>query len=217
MDIYNYGLYEQSLTEYEKAYLVLNRNGEFLINYGKALSIAGKHTEALSLLEQAKDHQSNSVLYTAMGDSHKALKEYQSAEKQYLQAANMAPGKFYPLYLLAKLYDTSGQQYKAIAMANIILSKEVKVYSTAIEEIKEKMQQIIDKYAVEQPQNKNSSGIYYRQKGRDIHTSSLKFTMVILPETRLLTTLPHMLGGNTERRWYDKDKRKIMRLKSYII
>jgi hypothetical protein len=39
---------------------------------------------------------------------------------------NMAPGKFYPLYLLAKLYDASGQQHKAIAMANTILNKEVK-------------------------------------------------------------------------------------------
>jgi ABC-type transport system involved in cytochrome bd biosynthesis fused ATPase/permease subunit len=55
----------------------------------------------------------------------------------------MAPGKFYPLYLLAKLYDASGQQQKAIAMANTLLNKEVKVHSTAIEEIKEEMKVII--------------------------------------------------------------------------
>ena len=144
MDLYNYGLYEQSLSDYEKAYPILKHNGEFLINYGKALSIAGKHAEAVSLLEQAKNYQSNSVLYTALGDSHKALEEYEKAEQHYLQAANMAPGKFYPLYLLAKLYDESGQQHKAIAMANAIMNKEVKVHSIAIEEIREEMKVITE-------------------------------------------------------------------------
>jgi O-antigen ligase len=144
MDLYNYGLYVQCLTSYEKAYPVLKHNGEFLINYGKALSIAEKHTEAVSLFEQAKSYQSNSVLYTALGDSHKALEEYEKAEQHYLQAANMAPGKFYPLYLLAKLYDESGQQHKAIAMANAIMNKEVKVHSIAIEEIREEMKVITE-------------------------------------------------------------------------
>jgi len=144
IDLYNYGLYVQCLTSYEKAYPVLKHNGEFLINYGKALSIAGKHAEAVSLLEQAKNYQSNSVLYTALGDSHKALEEYEKAEQHYLQAANMAPGKFYPLYLLAKLYDESGQQHKAIAMANAIMNKEVKVHSIAIEEIREEMKVITE-------------------------------------------------------------------------
>jgi hypothetical protein len=59
---------------------------------------------------------------------------------------NMAPGKFYPLYLLAKLYDASEQQHKAIAMANTILNKEIKVNSKAIEEIRSEMQQIIETY-----------------------------------------------------------------------
>ncbi|MBN1186625.1 MAG: O-antigen ligase family protein [Bacteroidales bacterium] len=145
MDLYNYGLYVQCLTSYEKAYPVLKHNGEFLINYGKALSIAEKHTEAVSLLEQAKSYQSNNVLYTAMGDSHKALEEYEKAEQHYLQAANMTPGKFYPLYLLAKLYDTSGQQHKALEMANTILNKEVKLHSVAIEEIFEEMEKIIER------------------------------------------------------------------------
>lgn len=142
-DLYNYGLYEESLEDYEKAYPILKNNGEFLINYGKALSIAGKHLDAVTILEHAKNHQGNSVLYTALGDSYKALEKYNNAEQQYLQAANMAPAKFYPLYLLAKLYDASEQQHKAIAMANTILEKEVKVQSTAIEEIKEEIKQLL--------------------------------------------------------------------------
>ncbi|MDA3890077.1 MAG: hypothetical protein PF517_00280 [Salinivirgaceae bacterium] len=143
-DLYNYGLYDESLEDYEKAYPVLKHNGEYLVNYGKALSIAEKHSEALTILEQAKSWQSNSVLYNALGDSYKALEKYKSAEQQYSQAASMAPAKFYPLYLLAKLYNASGQQQKAFEMANTILNKEVKVHSIAIEEIKEEMKQIIE-------------------------------------------------------------------------
>jgi tetratricopeptide (TPR) repeat protein len=107
-------------------------------------SIAEKHAEAVTILEQAISYQSKSVLYNALGDSYKALEKYQSAEQQYLQAANMAPAKFYLLYLLAKLYEASGQQQKAMAIANTLLNKEVKVHSTAIEEIKEEMKQIIE-------------------------------------------------------------------------
>lgn len=146
IDLYNYGMYQQCLDDYKKAYPVLKYNGGYLLNYGKALSMAQKHDEAVTILEQAKSYQSNSVLYTALGDSYKALGNYQYAEQQYLQAANMAPAKFYPLYLLAKLYDVSGQQHKALEMANILLNKEVKVHSTAIDEIKEEMTQIIEQY-----------------------------------------------------------------------
>lgn len=52
----------------------------------------------------------------------------------------MAPARFYPLYLLAKLYDETGQIEKAVAMA-----KEVKIESTAIKEIQEEMRKIIEK------------------------------------------------------------------------
>jgi O-antigen polymerase len=142
--LYNYNLYTECLEEYEKALPVLQHNADFMLNYGIALSMVEKHPEALEILKKAKAYQSNSVLYNALGDSYKALEKYKSAEQQYSQAASMSPAKFYPLYLLAKLYDASGQQQKAYEMANTILNKEVKVHSIAIEEIKEEMKQIIE-------------------------------------------------------------------------
>ena len=56
----------------------------------------------------------------------------------------MNPSRFYPKYLLAKLYDESGQKEKAITTARELLDKEIKVESTAIEEIQEEMQKIIE-------------------------------------------------------------------------
>lgn len=142
-DLYNYGLYSECLEDYQKALPLLQHNGEYLINYGKALSIAEKHTEAVKILEQAKNYQNNTVLCTAFGDSQKAVKEYECAEKNYWMASEMAPGKFYAQYLLAKLYDESYQQQKAMNIATKLLSKDVKIESTAIDEIREEMRSLL--------------------------------------------------------------------------
>jgi tetratricopeptide (TPR) repeat protein len=144
-DLYNYGLYTDCLEDYQKALPLLQHNGEFMINYGKALSIAEKHTEAIEILGKAKNYQTNSVLCTALGDSQKALQKYTNAEKNYWQASEMTPGKFYPQYLLSKLYDENNQQLKAVDIAKSILNKTVKVESTAIKEIHDEMKKIIER------------------------------------------------------------------------
>jgi hypothetical protein len=57
----------------------------------------------------------------------------------------LSPSRFYPKYLLAKLYDETGQKEKAIQVANELLAKDIKIESTAIEEIKEEMKKLINK------------------------------------------------------------------------
>ena len=109
------------------------------------LALAGMASIGL-LFRRNKLQLNVTHIYTALGDSQKALKENSNAEKNYWQASEMAPGKFYPQYLLAKLYDESMQQQKAVEMANLLLLKDIKIESKAIEEIKEEMQNIIDKY-----------------------------------------------------------------------
>ena len=75
----------------------------------------------------------------------KATGEYMKAEEQYQLAAYTVPHKFYPLYLLAKLYEETGQNEKAVTIAREIMDKTVKIPSQAIEEIREEMQEILDK------------------------------------------------------------------------
>ncbi|MEX2410598.1 MAG: ligase, partial [Candidatus Paceibacterota bacterium] len=62
----------------------------------------------------------------------------------YLKAHFMVPNRFYPKYLLAKMYQHSGQIEKAKSTARELLSKPVKIESTAIKEIREEMKLIID-------------------------------------------------------------------------
>ncbi len=58
----------------------------------------------------------------------------------------MIPSQFYPNYLLAKLYDDYGQNQEAINMAKKILHKKIKIPSTAIEEIRLEMKNILNKH-----------------------------------------------------------------------
>ena len=144
--LYQVAAYDACLNDYRKAYSLLRKDGDFLVNYGKALSMAGKHEKAIEILNEAQDYLSNTIVYTALGDSYKALGQYKKAEQAYLHAWYMIPSRFYPKYLLAKLYNETGQQAEAVAIAKELLNKEVKIESTAIEEIKEEMREIISQY-----------------------------------------------------------------------
>lgn len=143
-DLYNIGIYNECLDDYEKAYPTLKTNGDFLTNYGKALSMAEKYAEAINVLQQAARYYPNTVVYTTLGDSYRKMEQTLPAEHAYLHAWQMNPSRFYPKYLLAKLYDETGQTGKAIQVANELLEKDIKVESTAIEEIKEEMKKLID-------------------------------------------------------------------------
>jgi len=98
------------------------------------------------MLNQAGNDYKYEYSFIALGDAYKALGETQKAEEQYQLAANMVPHKFYPLYLLAKLYDETGQQDKATEVALKLLTKKVKIYSTVVEEIRTEMEEILLKY-----------------------------------------------------------------------
>ncbi|MFV0506588.1 MAG: O-antigen ligase family protein [Bacteroidales bacterium] len=145
LNVYQYGDYESAISYYKEAYPILKKEGDFLMNYGKALVMCKKNEDAINVLEQAKQHLNTTIIETALGDAYKEMKKYDKAERAYQNAANMIPVRFYPLYLLAKMYEESGQHQKAIAMAKQVLEKEVKVPSTAIEEIKAEMKQILEK------------------------------------------------------------------------
>jgi O-antigen polymerase len=140
---YKSNLFEYSLKQFGNAMHMQQQNGIFLVNYGKALSISGKHIEAVEMLEHAQNYLTNSIVQTALGDSYRALGKCEKAEQAYMLAHNMVPGRFYPKYLLAKLYEETGQTEKAVETAREILGKEIKIESPAIEEIKSEMKKII--------------------------------------------------------------------------
>ena len=141
--LYESGKYNDSLNYYALAYPMLMRNGDYLTNYGKALSISGNYEQAVTILLQSTKSYPNHVAYCALGDSFKALGKPIEAEQAYLYAWHMNPSRFYPKYLLAKLYDDTGQHHKAVQTAQELLKKEIKIESIAIGQIKIEMEKII--------------------------------------------------------------------------
>ena len=141
--IYQMGAYDESIASFQESYDRLKTNGEFMVMYGKALSMAGRHPQAIRILIKAQDFLKNTILYTALGDSYKALGQINKAEKTYLKAYYMIPSRFYPKYLLAKLYDETGQSEKAVVTAAELIHKKEKLNSTAIDEIRVEMERII--------------------------------------------------------------------------
>ncbi len=142
--LYGINAFAEANTSFAEALPVLKHNGLFLQQYAKSLSMENRYDEAITLLNLAGNYYKDEYSFIALGDAYKALGETQKAEEQYQLAANMVPHKFYPLYLLAKLYNQTGQYKKAVALARQILSKEIKVPSQAIEEIREEMKEIIE-------------------------------------------------------------------------
>ncbi|MDD4227527.1 MAG: O-antigen ligase family protein [Mariniphaga sp.] len=143
--LYQLGAYHEANESFSEALPVMQYNGLFLQQYGKSLYMEGRHEQAVSILTEAGKSYKDEFSFIALGDCYKAVGEYGKAEGQYMLAASMVPHKFYPNYLLAKLYDETGQKEKAIITAKELLEKEIKVESTAIEEINQEMQKILEK------------------------------------------------------------------------
>jgi tetratricopeptide (TPR) repeat protein len=110
--------------------------------YGKALIMSKQPIEALEKLQKAKNIYSSMILYISIGDAYKDANFYSSAEQAYIEAWCMAPMHFYPMYLLVKLYEESNQHEKAVVLAEKLLSKNIKVNSTAIKEMQNEVRKI---------------------------------------------------------------------------
>ena len=118
----------------------------------------GDYSESNKLYEQAKRFTSDEYLYTSLGDSYKAINEFGKAEEAYIHASFLSPHKLYPLYLLAKMYDETGEKEKALRTAEEILNKKVKIESTAVEEILEEMRRILKENDKSMKQENNYPG-----------------------------------------------------------
>ncbi|WP_192346758.1 O-antigen ligase family protein [Algoriphagus sp. Y33] len=144
---YHKGSYLSAIETYDKAYPHYSYDGEFLMNYGKALSMAEEHGKAIDVLEKGTKHLNNSIVQTTLGNSYKAIFRYEKAEMAYQMASDMLPDRLYPKYLLAKLYDLMGEKGKMESIALYLLNKEPKVPSQAVDEIKQDMKDLLEMHS----------------------------------------------------------------------
>ena len=113
----------------------MSNNRFFLYQYAIVLYDAREYNKALKAIiayENICTGYNSSLL---KGDIYKELHTYKLAEKSYVRAKNMCPSRFLPLFKLFLLYQQSGQFSNASKIANMIVSKQIKVKSKFVKDI----------------------------------------------------------------------------------
>jgi tetratricopeptide (TPR) repeat protein len=137
--LYHAGMYEDATKEYASVYPQLSDRTPFLFEYAQSLSKSGLYEASNRILQKAVRISCDPMLYNIMGKNYQAMKQYSLAEECFFQSAHMVPNRMYPYYLLALMYHEAGRLEEFREMSRIVLTKEPKVHSTAVEEMRKKI------------------------------------------------------------------------------
>ena len=142
--LYKIGAYKQAQKEYEKLYPALKDRGAFLFEYGHCLHKLEDYPTSTTILKEAATRSCDPMILNIIAKNYQALKEYEEAEKWLVRSTHRLPGRIYPYYLLAKLYAEPEfyKPDKLKQMVQIVLTKEPKVQSTAIREMREEVKKL---------------------------------------------------------------------------
>jgi hypothetical protein len=76
------------------------------------------------------------------GKNYQSMKRYEEAEIVLLKSTQLVLSRLSLWYLLTKLYDEMGLKDKVREMADIVCTKEPKVQSPAVKEMREEMRKL---------------------------------------------------------------------------
>lgn len=138
-------MYEKSDKGYESLVTQMKHRPELLFETASCLIRNGKHSKANDLLYNAMKLTNDPLIYYVSANNEMILGNYPKAEELLLYVANMLPERIYPYYMLLKLYTESMhvEKEKIIKTANIVLTKEAKVPSKAVEDMRKYAKTII--------------------------------------------------------------------------
>ena len=143
--LYNIGAYRSAKEDYGKLYPELANRGAFLFEYGYSLHKLKEYDNSTRILEEAMAHSNDPMILNIIGKNYQALGDYEKAEEYLIRSTHRLPGRIYPYYLLAKLYAEPQylQPEKLKYAAEIVLTKEPKVQSTAVKEMREEVKKLL--------------------------------------------------------------------------
>ena len=138
---YNIGAFRLAKEGYEKIYPELNDRGAFLFEYGHSLHKLKEYNSSTAILKEAMAHSCDPMILNIIGKNYQAIGKYEKAEEYFIRSTHRLPGRIYPYYLLAKLYAEPEYRHpeKLKQVIQIVLTKEPKVQSTAIREMREEV------------------------------------------------------------------------------
>jgi signal peptidase I len=139
---YNSGLFKETVEHYRELYPYLNDQISYLFEYAQCLSKSGQPAESNAVLRRAMQISCDPMLYNVMGKNYQDMKQYGQAEAAFVHAAQLVPSRLYPWYLLTKLYNEMGMKDKVNETVAIMLTKEPKVQSPAVNEMREEVKRL---------------------------------------------------------------------------
>ena len=143
--LYNIGAYQSAKEDYGKLYPELANRGAFLFEYGYSLHKLKEYDNSTRILEEAMAHSNDPMILNIIGKNYQALGDSEKAEVFLIRSTHRLPGRIYPYYLLVKLYAEPQylQPEKLKYAAEIVLTKEPKVQSTAVREMREEVKKLL--------------------------------------------------------------------------
>lgn len=126
------------IDRYDKLYRHYCNNPRFLYSYMVAQYKVSRLDEAVSTYQQLRQYADTYDMELLVGDTYRHKQLHVEALQHYETAMNMCPVRFAPLEGMMQTYMDSGDVLRADSMAQVILSKPVKVPSPQVEEIKRK-------------------------------------------------------------------------------
>ena len=143
--LYNIEAYQSAKEDYGKLYPELANRGAFLFEYGYSLHKLKEYDNSTRILEEAMTHSNDPMILNIIGKNYQALGDYEKAEEYLIRSTHRLPGRIYPYYLLVKLYAESQylQPEKLKYAVEIVLTKEPKVQSTAVREMREEVKKLL--------------------------------------------------------------------------
>ena len=118
-----------------------------LFEQAHSLHKAGEWEDSTELLKELMKKSSDAMILNIIGKNCQALGKYEEAEEWFIRSTHRLPNRIYPYYLLAKLYAECPDNFskeKLVWAARMVMEKEAKVESTAIHEMREEVQKLLN-------------------------------------------------------------------------
>ena len=150
--LYQLGSHAAAQKAYEEIRPALDDRGAFLFEYGHSLHKSGNYEESDWILRAATYRSNAPMIRNVMGKNCQAMGYYWQAEAYYLSSVHLLPCRIYPYYMMAKLYAEPEYRNRERfeEMKRIVLTKEPKVYSTAIKEMRDEVEKIENEWEIRQ-------------------------------------------------------------------
>lgn len=142
IELAHFDNYKSSSSIYELAYNDLNRDCNFLYNYGAESLLNHNYKKANQILLEASKYDTNSDLEMLIGQSYYELNSFERAEYHFLRASNITPSHFFPKFRLIELYINTGQVDKTKILIKSTLSMPIKIKTPEVEAIISKIREI---------------------------------------------------------------------------